>query len=127
MSSRVISLERWLHSWGVVGTIWGNYPIQGEWNLPGGMWAYFRARHENWELSIWAHPPRSEESLPHPHAEIWCHRGRQDGANLGALTPDAASEYVWRGFLGYLRHSGVEDVYNQGLLSEVPPWSKTDI
>lgn len=124
MSPRIVSLERWLYSWGAVGTIWGNYPIQGEWNLPAGMWAYFRARGEHWELSVWAHPPRTpDESLPPDEAEIWCHRERVPGANLGALTPDAACEFIWKGFLEFLRQSGTVDVYSIGLLKEVPPWS----
>jgi len=123
MSARIIVLESWLYSWGTVGTIWGNYPIQGEWNLPSGMWAYFRARHENWELSVWAHPPRTGETLPPEEAEIWCHRGRVAGGNLGELTPDGACEFVWKGFLEFLRQSGTVDVYSIGLLKEVPPWS----
>jgi hypothetical protein len=123
MSSRVISLESWLYSWGTVGTIWGNYPIQGEWNLPSGMWAYFRARHENWELSVWAHPPRPGETLPPEEAEIWCHRGRVAGENLGALTPDGACYYIWMGFLEYFKSTGASGEYSNKFLREVPPWS----
>ena len=126
MSSRVISLESWLYSWGAVGTIWGNYPLQGEWNLPSGMWAYFRARGEHWELSVWAHPPRSpSESLPPDGAEIWCHRERVPGSNLGSLTPDGACDLIWRGFREYLKQSGTVDVYYIGLLREAPPWSNS--
>ena len=125
MSSRVISLESWLYSWGAVGTIWGNYPLQGEWYLPSGMWAYFRARGEHWELSVWAHPPRPPESLPPDGAELWCHREYVPGENLGALTPDGAAGLIWSGFREYLRQSGTVDVYSIGLLRDVPPWSNS--
>jgi hypothetical protein len=123
MSHRIIALESWLYRWGAVGTVWGNYPIQGEWNLPSRMWAYFRARHENWELSVWAHPPRSGESLPPEEAEIWFHRGRVPGSNLGALTPDAACDYIWMGFREYLRQSGARDEGYLNLEDGAPPWS----
>lgn len=78
-----------LRAFGIVGEIGGQVPVQGDFEMPGWRWGYFRARGQRWTFEVYRRRPVREasgtyEPLP-PHSALeWSYGEPWPGGEFAA-------------------------------------------